>query len=205
MTIPTTTTTKPAPTTAGRNSNATAEAEAAQKHRDRHAFRGMKRPDRMPVVLPVDANTVRVELFGRHAAGRFFTIDRDVWERVEQDFGSQWLASPRTTGESKAPETFFVSSGRREAVATVHQPAAKARNAVLARLITGAQHRQVVSYRDHDWTNLRLSNLVVLSKAEAGRRGTLLRQAKLQAEMEARLPQLMASLRPRATAAAQTP
>ena len=188
-------TTAPKPTTTAPTktkalTKTTKAAALAKKKRDKHVFKGRVDPDGSPAVTDLGDGAVLVEAFGRHAMGEksSFVLDASDWERVRVTWGDQWVVVPH------GKTSFFVGSGRREAIRDVAQPNSKPAVAALSRLLTDAKPGQVVAYADGNPFNLRSGNLLVLTHAAAGHRRKLLWEAQREAVLKANCPELWAAL-----------
>ncbi len=121
---------------------------------------GRLMPDHEPkVTITEDADgtmIAHVELFGRHGVRKQMRLLADDWANLSALFGTQWVVMP---GGSRG--SFVVTSGRSQATG-----GGKGRVTV-ARLLSRAEPKQVVVYRDGSFLNLRRSNLVTLSQFEA--------------------------------------
>ncbi|MBN8872178.1 MAG: HNH endonuclease [Rhodospirillales bacterium] len=106
---------------------------------------------------------VRVELFGKGAAGRSMILDAKDWRSISRRWGVHWICYASSKG------SVYVGSGRR-APASQAKQSGPAPTALLSRIITKAPPKAVVTYRNGDRLDLRRGNLEVTTRREVTRR-----------------------------------
>ncbi len=142
--------------------NAPTSLVAARRAAERPPARHRIRRDWKPAVRSADVDgdtpAVWVTVGGRQREGAEMLLDRADWERISSAYGGQWVANPQHDGRQ-----CYVVSRRR--IATAATP--RTSKARLGRIIAEAQPGEVVLYANGNPLDLRRTNLVRLSWAEA--------------------------------------
>lgn len=106
-----------------------------------------------------DEQAVKVNLFGNYGTGQWMILHREDWEDVSASFTRKWVVLG-----GKHRTRYYICTGVR-AVARVARQRAAVPCVNLARIIAGAGPREIVTYANGDWRDLRRANLIVEPKA----------------------------------------
>lgn len=120
-----------------------------------------------PVTAPVPmpgpiAGTMLIPLHGKHGRGLFATLDDADYQRVEREWGGEWIVVPNGCGKS------YVTTCRHSLRALADQPGSGCTSR-LGRLLVGACRGDIVVFADGNPLNLRRENLTRMNRAAAAR------------------------------------
>lgn len=137
---------------------------AAELPTTNRRYFGRRKLEPNPIEVPVvvdGEDAVEVGLSGRHGVGKAMRLDPSVWAEIGASLGKAWSLCPNGAGG------FYV--GRRGRASGEGDRSGGPGLIYLSRIVAGARKGQVVLFQNGDTRDLRRSNLLVLSRAEAAR------------------------------------
>lgn len=145
------------------SASAVLHAECPDDGKIRRRFLGRREVNPEPIVThaEIDGKPVAwVSLSGRHGIGKSMLLDAEAWAEVSARYGAGW----RLGGNSKG--NFYIRAGRQQVLRVARQPGDDPR-ATLSRILTNAAPGEVVVFKSGDTLDLRRSNLLKMTKAQA--------------------------------------